>query len=201
MQADNFYHIYNRANGSEKLFVEEENYRYFLQQFKKYIAPIAHVYAYCLIPNHFHFVIKIKEEKVLNNYFEEKLSKSSKPLESLLSLQFSHFFNSYTQAFNKKHNRKGSLFSSNFKRKEITAKEYLQQVIVYVHLNPVKHQLTSNFDEFPYTSYKSILSNKPTLLDRKAVIELFDDLENFRYVHQEQKIKTDLINDLILEDS
>jgi len=200
MQTDSFYHIYNRANGSEKLFRSEENYHYFLQQLKKYITPIAGIYAYCLIPNHFHFVIKIKAEDELNIFFSEKLSKGFKPLESLLSLQFGHFFNSYTQAFNKMHNRKGSLFSPNFKRKEITELEYLQQVILYVHLNPIKHQLTQNFELFSYSSYQSILSDKPTLLARESVIELFDELDNFIHVHQQQKIKTDLINELILED-
>ena len=197
MQAGNFYHIYNRANGKERLFMGEDNYLYFLQQFKKYISPIADIYAYCLIPNHFHFVILIKSEKELNVFFAEKLSKGSKPLESLLSLQFSHCFNSYTQAFNKKHKRKGSLFSPNYKRKLITEKEYLQQVILYVHLNPVKHQLEKDFTNYKYSSYQSMISEKPTLIKRNEVIELFDDIENFKFVHQEQKVKTTLINEIV----
>ncbi len=55
-----YYHIYNRANGFEKLFLSDENYRYFLRQYVKYIEPVAITYAWCLLPNHFHFLIKIR---------------------------------------------------------------------------------------------------------------------------------------------
>ncbi len=200
MNSANFYHIYNRANGNEKLFLAADNYFHFLRQFKKYISPIAEVYAYCLIPNHFHFVIRIKSEEELTYFFKDKLSKGFKPLESLISLQFSHFFNSYSQAFNKKYKRKGSLFAPNFKKKIITDKVYLQQVILYVHLNPVKHKMERNFFAYPYSSYSSILSNKPTLINREAVIALFEDAENYKFVHQEQKIKTVLIAEIVRAD-
>jgi len=66
MESDKFYHIYNRTNNKELLFKDEENYRYFLSLFQKYISPIAHVYAYCLIPNHFHFVLQIKSDQELS---------------------------------------------------------------------------------------------------------------------------------------
>ena len=62
---DYFYHIYNHANGDDNLFREQENYRFFLQQYAKYINPIADTYAYCLMPNHFHLLVKIKEEQDL----------------------------------------------------------------------------------------------------------------------------------------
>ena len=61
MQPDTFYHFFNRANNREDLFTEEDNYRCFLELLKKYIPPIAEVYSYCLLPNHFHLVIRIKE--------------------------------------------------------------------------------------------------------------------------------------------
>ncbi len=61
---DKIYHIYSRAVGDEKLFKSDENYRYFLQKFKNYILPIADIYTWTLLPNHFHFMIRIK--KVLN---------------------------------------------------------------------------------------------------------------------------------------
>ena len=217
MLPDNFYHIYNRANGKEKLFLVADNYHYFLNQLKKYISPIADFYAYCLIPNHFHFVIKIKSEEELELFFEEKLKnkKLSKGIESpkeqdlqgfqnlggLISQQFSNFFNSYSKAFNKMHNRKGSLFAPNFKKKLITDKTYLQQVILYVHLNPVKHQLSLDFSDYPYSSYVGILSEQPTLIKRKEVMSLFDDIDNFKFVHHEQKLKTALIAEIIREDN
>ncbi len=60
---DNYYHIYNRANGDEKIFKSEENYRFFLEKFQFYIVPIADVFSFCLMPNHFHFLVRFKSEK------------------------------------------------------------------------------------------------------------------------------------------
>jgi putative transposase len=206
MNPDHFYHIYNRANGKEQLFITEDNYGYFLRQFKKYISPIAAVYAYCLIPNHFHFVLRIKKEEQLKLFFKSKLKNKNKnqtgleDLSGLISKQFSNFFNSYAKAFNKRNSRTGNLFQRPFKKKIITDNIYLQQVILYVHLNPVKHKVDLNFFTYPYSSYFSILSSKPTLIKREAVISLFDDKDNFKFVHHEQKIKTALINEIIKED-
>ena len=64
MQPEIFYHIYNHANGSENLFRVEDNYRFFLERWGKYVEPVANTYAYCLMPNHFHALIKVKEEGV-----------------------------------------------------------------------------------------------------------------------------------------
>ena len=205
MQADRFYHIYNRTNNNELLFKVEENYYYFLNQFEKYLFPIVEVYAYCLMGNHFHFVLKIKDENELKIFFNEKLSKV-KPLESslgakkleaelierLISRQFGHFFNSYTQALNKSINRKGSLFTPNFKRKEIDTDNYLKQVILYVHLNPVLHGVMKEFENYKHSSYQSILSNKGSKIKGSKVIELFNDVENFVFVHQQRKCDNEL---------
>ena len=60
LEPENYYHIYNRANGSEKLFLNEGNYLYFLQKYNFYISPIADTFAYCLMPNHFHFLVRVK---------------------------------------------------------------------------------------------------------------------------------------------
>lgn len=57
-----YYHIYNHANGRENLFCSDENYRFFISRYKKHIAPIADIFAYCLMPNHIHFLVRVKEE-------------------------------------------------------------------------------------------------------------------------------------------
>lgn len=61
LEPGRFYHVYTRGNNRENLFFEEKNYDYFLQLYKKYISPFADTYAYCLLRNHFHFLIKVKE--------------------------------------------------------------------------------------------------------------------------------------------
>lgn len=85
MEPGNLYHIYNRGNNKQPIFFERKNYHYFLERFDKYLSNFVDVYAYCLMPNHFHFLIKIKEllktSKVLNHFAE--LSESYETFEVL----------------------------------------------------------------------------------------------------------------------
>jgi REP element-mobilizing transposase RayT len=60
LQHGQYYHVYNRGNNRENVFVEERNYRYFLKLYANYIEPIADTYAYCLLRNHFHLLVRIK---------------------------------------------------------------------------------------------------------------------------------------------
>src|SRR6056297_3474816 len=108
---DQFYHIYNRANGTENLFTETKNYNFFLERWNNYLADYLTVWAYCLIPNHFHFLIKVKSE--------EELTKLLRPeqgaITEMISNQFRILFISYTKSFNKVYTRNGSLFQKPFK--------------------------------------------------------------------------------------
>ena len=65
------YHIYNHAVGEANLFRSDKNYDYFLKKYAQYISPICNTYAYCLMPNHFHFMMRVKEEQELEKYHEE----------------------------------------------------------------------------------------------------------------------------------
>ena len=176
LEPDCFYHIYNRGNNKENLFIADENYIHFLKLIKTHLIDIAYIYSYCLIKNHFHLVVKIKSssELIENNKSEDKLSQP-----------FSNLFNAYTKAVNKKYGREGSLFKVRFKRERITDENYLRNVIIYTLLNPVKHGFINNYNEYKYSSFQSLISSKPTLLKRNEVLEMFGDLENFLYVHQE----------------
>ena len=135
-----FYHIYNRGNNSEKIFFSEENYAYFLKLLTKYIFPVADIYAYCLLNNHFHILVRIKEKNEIE-INKLKFSTVEKPKEVSASRQFSHFLNAYSQAVNKKYARTGSLFEKRFERKRISDNHYLRQVILYINTNPLKHNL------------------------------------------------------------
>jgi len=189
LEPDKHYHIYNHANGKDDLFVNEGNYHFFLKRFEAFIHPISITYSYCLMPNHFHFLICIKSEMELIDYFRafpkfktlEKLD-----LEKLISKQFSNFFSSYTQAFNKQQDRMGSLFMKNFKRKQVTSTEYLRKLVLYIHSNPVEHGFCDNIEDWKFSSYNAIISGNTNSLLCKEVIELFDDLENFIYCHNHQ---------------
>lgn len=80
------YHVYNHGNGDENIFRSEGNYEYFLMKFNQYISPIADTFAYCLMPNHFHFALCIKEESKLTEHFNDKLTKNPQGFENLAGL-------------------------------------------------------------------------------------------------------------------
>ena len=196
LEAGQFYHIFNHAVGSEKLFKNDENYNYFLKKFNEYISPIASTFSYVLIPNHFHFLIEIKDKKELyesyrileaNKEFPKVKPETELDFEKFVMQQFSNFFNCYTKSFNKKHNRKGALFIDYLRRTLISNEEYLRNIVTYIHQNPI-HQLCTKLEEWKYSSYNSILSEKPTLLEREEVINWFGNLENFIFMHTVKNI-------------
>lgn len=181
-----YYHVYNRGNNGENLFHEERNYLYFLNLMKKYLHPIAEIYAYCLMKNHFHIILKIKEREEMKNVMEDKLH-----------LPFSNFFNSYAKAINKAYGRTGSLFQEHLKRNRIDSNEYLIQSILYVHFNPEFHKVCTAFESYNYSSYKAYLCLQPTLLTRQYTIALFGGIDNFKYEHVSKKINFELLKDIL----
>ncbi|MEG2102074.1 MAG: hypothetical protein RRY99_11265 [Flavobacterium sp.] len=185
LEPDRFYHIYNRGVNGDKVFQEKDNYMFFMAQFLKYLADVCDLYAYCLMPNHFHFVIKIKSKNELFKFFEENNKRSNSrglhSIDSFPSKQLSKFISSYTQAYNKVFKRHGPLFESPFKRKRINSEQYLRNLIIYVHQNPV--DIKQDFKTYKFSSYVTVLSTQKTNLKRSEVIEYFDDLENFIFCH------------------
>lgn len=180
-QEGKYYHIFNRGNNKENLFIEERNYLFFLEKLKNYILPISNILGYCLLPNHFHLVLQIKELDQLPIEYQTGKKRVYQP--------FSNLFNSYTKSINKAYNRTGSLFQEHLHRIEITDNKYLRDVIIYTHLNPVNHGFVKNLGDYAYSSYNSILSNSVTNLDKNAVLNLFGGVENFQYCHKIRKIK------------
>jgi REP element-mobilizing transposase RayT len=184
LQPSTYFHIYNHANGDEDLFRNPENYRYFLQQYHKHVDAIADTYSFCLMPNHFHLLVRIKSVELLNSHlpgFEnlEGVGAAS----NLLSKQFSNFFNSYTKSFNKMYDRQGSLFLKNFKRKTITTPDYLIACILYIHLNPVKQGFRLHPKDWESSSYQDFHLLRPGVLN-----SLFGNEEKYFEAHEEKII-------------
>ncbi|HWS59576.1 MAG TPA: hypothetical protein VN182_01470 [Flavobacterium sp.] len=188
LEPDSFYHIYNRGINSCKIFESEENYLFFLEKFLKYMNGVADVYAYCLMPNHFHFLVKIKSESEIKsfvkvqNFDKATAEKGLHSLDSVISKQMGKFISSYTQAYNKVTNRHGALMESPFKRKRIDSEEYLKNLIIYIHLNPL--DLKINFEDYKFSSYKTVLSDAKTNLKRQESISIFEDIENLIHCHK-----------------
>ena len=192
LEPDFFYHIYNRGINGVRIFESEENYFYFLKRLKVFLSPVCEFYAYCLMPNHFHFVVRIKSDKEIEAFSKNDNNKqvfSEKGLhsyDSLISKQFAKFFSSYSQAFNKfNKNRTGALLESPFKRIRIENEEYIRKLIIYVHQNP--KNLVEQLEDYSFSSYRSIVSDEVTFLKRKEVLEIFDDRENFCFCHQKEE--------------
>lgn len=201
-----YYHIYNRGNNGEQLFYTPENYYHFLRLYEKYIDPIADTYAWCLMGNHFHLLVRIKEEKEIGCFVNFDTSRSvdsgrskwnfsnnppgsvrpggvSTGKKPTLHRMFSHFFNAYAKYINLNEGRTGSLFEKSFHRIPITSDKYFQSLVVYIHRNPVHHGFTDDFRDYPWSSYGSIMSDKPTKLKRSEVLEWFDNRKNFNHCH------------------
>lgn len=156
LEEERFYHIYNHTVGNESLFKTERNYYYFLSLIKKYLIAYVDIYAYCLMPNHFHLVIKTKSElEILDAYNQQKPSKTNSSIYMILSNRFSNLFNSYAQAYNSENNRKGSLFFNRFKRKIVIDEKYLVKLIHYLHYNPIEAGLAKNIEDWKFSSYKA----------------------------------------------
>ena len=110
------YHIYNRGNNRQSIFFQPENYLFFLRNVKRYLAPLAKVTAYCLMPTHYHLLLRIKNSeffaKVPSSGMEAVKNSEFSTSEVSLSRAMMRLSVSYTKAINKRFERVGSLFHS-----------------------------------------------------------------------------------------
>jgi REP element-mobilizing transposase RayT len=213
LKPDTSYHIFNHANGFENIFLHEANYYYFLEKYLLYINPIAETYAYCLMPNHFHIIVRIRKRNIIEeiirkkeNNFENTFSKvpnfgkgvvniSNSEILKYISKQFANLFSCYTQSFNKVYHRKGSLFIKNFKRQTITDKEYFLHSVIYVHRNPVHHGFCNDFNAWTYSSYRDVFAGEHGFTENIKLLKLFDGLEIYLSQHQTSLEKLAQIDD------
>ena len=196
-----YYHIYNRGNSGETLFREQRNYPYFLKLYAQYIEPVAETYAYCLMSNHFHFLVRIKDWQSSNGTLSRDCQ--SCPSEDCRSLEASHafanLFSTYTKAFNKAYQRTGSLFEKPFRRILVDSDRYFAVLVIYIHHNPQKHGFVDDFRNWPHSSYRTTLSNRPTRIQREAVLDWFDGRARFETSHN-SSISESAIEPLIADD-
>lgn len=180
------YHVLSRAIGNERLFRSQGNYPFFLARYIKHISPVADTYCYCLLPNHFHCMIRIKEEVQLEHHFHEVKGRkffSAEQLPDFVMERFSNLLNSYAKAYNKMYDRKGSLFIDYLRRKQIDSDQQFRSTIRYIHRNPVRHGYCTALSEWKWSSYPVMRSNEPTWLLRQEVLEEFGGLNGFESFH------------------
>ncbi|WP_439482578.1 transposase [Cyclobacterium plantarum] len=193
MEPGQSYHIFNHANGAENLFREKENYRFFLYQYNKYLEKVVDTYAYCLMPNHFHFLVGVREDL---SGFQNLTGLIKHPSKNPAIKGSADFFNSYTKAINKRFERKGNLFVRAFKRTPILSEQQWQEVFLYIHLNPVKHGFVKNHPDWKWTSWHEYFNpGKVSVLNRDFFLNFFDSwdrVENLMEIKKEWLINKDL---------
>jgi putative transposase len=161
LQPGSIYHVYNRGVNRETIFREKRNYEYLINLYAHHIQPAADTFAFCLLPNHFHLLIEVKQD----------LTGLKAP-----SQAFSNLFNAYAKAINKAYQRTGPVFKRPFKRIPVTDSQYFLRLLVYVHQNPQRHGLIDDFRDWPYSSYGVLTGNQPTFVKRDVVREWFGDV-------------------------
>ena len=151
-----YYHVYNRGCDRQCIFIKEDNYIFLLSRAKKFLEeyPLSMI-AYCLMPNHYHFLIRAQDEIILSRFIQR-------------------LFSSYTQAFNRQQERSGTLFEGRAKRKLIDKEEYLVHLCRYIHLNPVTAKLVPRPGQWMYSNYLEWVDQRNgTLIDREFVRQYF----------------------------
>ncbi|MEQ8359553.1 MAG: transposase [Cytophagales bacterium] len=182
--ARELYHIYNRGNNRNRIFFKEDNYTFFLNKIRKDLLAYCDVLAYCLMPNHYHLLVHVKEYQ-----FDKPMDPLARKIGTLQS--------SYTQAINKQENRTGSLFQQKAKSKNVN--DYALTCFHYIHQNPMRAKIVSNLDNWKYSSFNSYVGsggadfiNKHLafqLLEVPKEVELFRmesngmvDIDHLRYI-------------------
>lgn len=154
-----FYHIFNRGLNNNLIFNTEKDYE---KLFDK-LSLLVHegdwiIYAYCLMPTHYHFLVQEKND----------------PIAKLMG----RLFTSYSVYFNKKNKRQGPLFQDRFKSKLVQKDNYFLQVSRYIHLNPVKSHLVSKPEDYNYSSLKEYLGTSDRdIIDLNKVTVLLENNE------------------------
>jgi REP element-mobilizing transposase RayT len=175
-----YYHVYNRALAGELLFRKPANYRYCLRLARLHAGRHrVSVVAYCLMPNHYHFLLRQEGDQPLSGF--------------LCTL-----FNAYVQAVNRQWGRRGPLFEGRFRYVRVDRDDYVWQLCRYIHLNPVKAGLAPAPEEWPYSDFRAWIGLEETnAAARSIVAEYWGGPEGYRrFVSEgweEQALKTYLL--------
>ena len=149
------YHVYNQGNNSKQIFSAHADYATFLQLFKSYCLSYCDVLAWCLLPNHFHFML------AANDRCDECIKQGNLVLDPL-SNGFRKLLSSYAHDFNKRNNTSGSVFRPKTKAKDLselqlvssfTHSDYYANCFYYVHQNPFRHALVADLFNWKYSSF------------------------------------------------
>jgi len=148
------YHVVSRGINKEKVFKDEEDYRVFLEKLEKYKKISGYeLYAYCLMSNHIHLLIK----------------EGSEPL----GTAFRRIGASFVYWYNWKYSRVGHLFQDRYKSEAVEKDDYFLTVMRYIHQNPIKAGIIKDIQDYPWSSYREYSLNEPDLCDTEFALKIF----------------------------
>ena len=184
-----YYHLFNRSVSGINLFSNSGNYAFFLQKFSQYLSGIVQVYAWCLLPNHFHFLISVKEKDLCDFTAkeQEKLECGLMDINDIVIRRCKNFFLSYSHSYKRQQQINTNIFAQHFKRSEIDKDVYFSKVIQYIHLNPLHHKVALGWENYQWSSYTRIVANVASLLRTQDVLDWFGGLDGFIKYHRMQE--------------
>jgi len=186
------YHIYNQGNNRQKIFFNRKNYLYFLQKMSTYILPYGDILAWCLMPNHFHWMVYVRETELIETSEGFTLSE---PLTKTKTFNHSIgiLLRTYTRAINKQERRTGSLFRKETKAECVNClkldkpsfignniinpeRQYLQVLFEYIHQNPVKAGLAKKITDWEFSSACDYYAGRKGRLVNKKIAKEYIDI-------------------------
>jgi putative transposase len=197
---NNYYHLVFKSIDGILLFQQAADYRIFLERFKQFTNVVFDNWAYCLLSNHAHFIIKTKPvETIIKNIAETELSKQTVSMKKLLTAtaseiifdemierQVNSFMVSFANFTKNKYRHHGGLFQKPFKRLKIDTDAWLQTAIIYIHINPLKHKVFYNCTDYPYSSYPAFTGATAGYCVKEEVLHFFGGLNQFIQLHNEK---------------
>jgi putative transposase len=182
---DCYYHIYNRGCNREDIFYSYENYYFLIRKMQKYfVTEFVSAIAYCLMPNHYHFLLYQKCDRSVGKLIQ-------------------YIFNGYTKAFNEMYSRTGTLFEGPFKAKLIEEPEDLPHICRYIHRNPLEAKLVKRLEDWEFSNYHEWIGIRNScLVDKVFIQEHFQtgkDYQRFVLEYKSQEKSSDNINSYYLD--
>ena len=150
---DQYYHVYNRGIDRQLIFREPENYVFLLRRIREYANRLdVAIIAYCLMPNHYHLLLRQSGEQPAGLLPQRVL-------------------NSYTKAFNRRYGRRGTLFVGPYQAIHVDREGYLLHLCRYIHANPIRHGLVNEIGAWPYSNYHEWVGTKRGALTEQGFMQ------------------------------
>ena len=182
------YHVYNQGNNGQTIFFKRDNYLLFLKKMQACLTVDCDLLAWCLMPNHFHWIIKVSDNYPLPISTSDHKNDIPAPVVPPLNRKIATLLSSYTKSINNSCDRSGSLFRSRTKAIPlnsdlVTDDNYPIICFLYIHQNPVRAGLVNDLKDWKFSSYRDYAGIRNGKLcrieDAKELFELPVSKEDF----------------------